>query len=98
MPFNSSYKDYEKTRYLNARDKFRELANVIIGDPLSTHIIKTATQDDKIRYLVVDRGQVPKEGDVAVASTPKGLRVGRLKKEMASENVWGKVIWYIQEG
>ncbi|MDR2179713.1 MAG: hypothetical protein LBP21_05360 [Synergistaceae bacterium] len=84
-------------RNLNARDQFRELGNQIIRDPLSTHIIKTATRDEKVRYLVVDRGRLPKAGDVAVICTPFGLRAERIKEANALGDVWGKVVWYIQE-
>jgi hypothetical protein len=97
MPFNSSYKDYDKLRYLNARDCFRNLAGIIVRDPLSTHLIKTVTREGKIRYLVVDRAQFPEEGDLAVICTPHGLRVGRLKRLVSSEDAWGKIIWFIQE-
>jgi hypothetical protein len=44
MPFNSSYRDFDKLKYLNARDCFRNLAGIIVRDPLSTHLIKTATR------------------------------------------------------
>jgi hypothetical protein len=98
MPFNSSYKDYDKLRYLNARDFFRNLANVVIRDPLSTHIIKMSARDDKVRYIIVDRSQSPDEGDIAVVCTPRGLRVGRIKRADPREDIWGKVVWYIQEG
>jgi hypothetical protein len=98
MPFNSSYKDYDKVRYLNAREIFRNLGNVIIRDPLSTHIIKVPAKNDKVCYVIVDRGQIPEEGDLALMCTPYGLRAGRIKHRLAIEDIWGKIIWYIKEG
>lgn len=97
MPFNSSYQDDEKLRYLNARERFRSLANVIVRDPLSTHIIQTSTLDNKTHFLVVDRAQIPGEGDMAVVATSDGLRFGKITKAAPSKNLWGKITWVVQE-
>ncbi|MDR0653644.1 MAG: hypothetical protein LBG12_10130 [Synergistaceae bacterium] len=98
MPFDSSYKDFDKLRYMDSRDYFASLAGFIVKEPLSTHIIKTTAPSGKVRYLVVDRASIPGEGDMAVVCTDGGLKVGRLKRAISTKNIWGKVIWYIQEG
>ena len=98
MPFDSSYKDFNKLRYMDSRDYFASLAKFIVKEPLSTHIIKTATPSGKPRYLVVDRASVPDEWDMAIVCTDGGLRIGRLKRAIPVKNIWGKVIWFIQEG
>jgi hypothetical protein len=98
MPFNSSYKDFDKLRYADSREYFAGLAKYIVKEPLSTHIIKTASASGKTRYLVVNRAALPEEGDMAMVCTDHGLRVGRLKRAVSLKDIWGKVIWVIQEG
>jgi hypothetical protein len=97
MPFNSSYRDFDKSRYLDAREQVRNLANIIVRDPLSTHIIKMSV-NGHARYLVVDRAMMPGDGDIAVICTPRGLRAVTVKQVVPEEDIWGKVTWYIQEG
>ena len=55
MPFDSSYTDHDKVRYFDSQDFLVSIAKKIIRDPLSTHVIKTATRSGKIRFLIVDR-------------------------------------------
>jgi hypothetical protein len=98
MPFDNSYKDFDRQRYLDSRDYLAGLARLIVKEPLSTHIIRTAMPDGKTRYLVVDRAAIPEEGDIALVCTDNGLRVGRIKRIGSARDIWGKVIWYIQEG
>jgi hypothetical protein len=83
---------------MDSRDYFIALAKLIVKDPLSAHIFKTLAPSGKSRYLVVDRASVPEEGDMVVACTGGGLRVGRLKRAVSMKNIWGKVVWLIQEG
>jgi hypothetical protein len=98
MPFNNTYTDFDKQRYPDSRDYFISLAKFIVKEPLSTHIVKTVTPFGKIRYLVIDRARVPAEGDMVIACTDRGLRVGRLRHAASMKNIWGKVIWSIHEG
>jgi hypothetical protein len=97
MPFNSSYKDYDRVRCLNAREQLRGLAEVMVRDPLSTHVIETSKAEEKARYIVVDRAAMPDEGDTVLAATDDGLRVGIMLHAGARKNVWGKVTWVIQK-
>jgi hypothetical protein len=97
MPFQSSYQDFEKQRYLNAREQFMNLGQIIVRDPLSTHIIKVSTSTDKICYFVVDRSRLPAEGDLALLCTDRGLRFVKVNQMPAMEDIWGKVIWTIRE-
>jgi hypothetical protein len=62
MPFNSSYRDFDRQRYIDSRDYFIGLAKLVVREPLSTHIVKTTTPSGKISYLVVDRSITPDEG------------------------------------
>ena len=98
MPFDGSYIDHDKQRYLNSQDYLIGIARQIIRDPLSTHIIKTCTNSGKIRFLIVDRACIPTEGDIAVVSGENGLRAGRITGDVTGKDIWGKVIWYFQEG
>jgi hypothetical protein len=98
MPFSNGHKDFDKLRYADSREYFAGLAKYIVSEPISTHIIKTASPSGKICYLVVDRGKVPDEGDMVVVCTDNGLRVGRLKRAVSRKDIWGKVIWTLQEG
>jgi hypothetical protein len=97
MPFQSSYQDFEKLRYLNAREQLMRLAQIIVRDPLSTHIIKVSNSSDKICYLVVDRSSLPKEGDLALLCSEQGLRFVKVNQIPPMKDIWGKVIWRIQE-
>ena len=98
MPFSNSYRDFDGFKRPDSRDYFASLAKFIVREPLSTHIFRTVTPSGKTRYLVVDRAAVPGEGDMALVRTDNGLMVGRLKRAVPMKNIWGKVIWYIQEG
>jgi hypothetical protein len=98
MPFNRSYEDFDRQRYADSRDYFIGLAKLVVGEPLSTHIIKTLTPSGKTRYLVVDRSVIPDEGDTVIVRTDYGLKVGRLKRAAPAKCIWGKVVWFIQEG
>ena len=98
MPFDGSYIDHDKERYLDSQDYLAGIARKIIRDPLSTHVIKSYTSSGKIRFLIVDRSRVPAEGDIAVVSGDNGLRVGRIKGKIIGRDILGKVIWFLQEG
>lgn len=98
MPFDSSYIDHDKQRYIDSQDFLAGLARNIIRDPLSVHVIKTYTESGKIRYLIVDKARIPEEGDFAVVAGDNGLRVGRLRRKVTTQDIWGKVIWFLQEG
>lgn len=98
MPFNSSYVDFDRHRYADSREYLAGLARLMVKEPLSTRIIRTATGTGKTRYLVVDCSQIPDEGDMAVICTDYGLKAGRLKRVSSKKNIWGKVVWLIQEG
>ena len=98
MPFDNSYKDFDKQGYADSRDYFVSLGKVIVKEPLVTHILKTASPSGKTRYLVVDRSIIPEEGDMAIVCTDNGLRIGRVKRLSSVKNIWGKVVWVIQEG
>ncbi|MDR1579482.1 MAG: hypothetical protein LBS35_03935 [Synergistaceae bacterium] len=97
MPFDSSYRDFDRQRYIDSRDFFAGLAKVIVKEPLSTHIVRIAAPSGKTRYLVVDRSKIPAEGDIAVIRTDNGLRIGRVRRLASLKNIWGKVIWILQE-
>ncbi|MDR1515093.1 MAG: hypothetical protein LBS45_05305 [Synergistaceae bacterium] len=98
MPFGSSYTDFDRHKYIDSRDYLIGIAKIIVREPLSTHIVKTAAPGGKIRYLVVDRSQIPGEGDMAVVRTDSGFKAGVVKRAVLAGNAWGKVIWFIQEG
>jgi hypothetical protein len=97
MPFQSSYQDFEKMRYLNAREQFMRLGQIIVRDPLSTHIIKVSDPAGKTCFLVVDRARLSVEGDLALLCTVQGLRFGKVKQTSSAEDIWGKVMWTIKE-
>jgi hypothetical protein len=97
VPFSNGYKDFDKLRYADSREYFAGLAKYIVKEPLSTHIIKTASPSGKTRYLVVDRAALPEEGDMVIACTDNGLRIGRLKRAVSPRAIWGKVVWALQE-
>jgi hypothetical protein len=98
MPFDSSYRDFDRQRYIDSRDCFAELAKLVVREPLVTHIVRTVTPSGKIRYLVVDKSKVPGEGDLAVVCTDTGLKVGRIRRLASMKNIWGKIVWVLQEG
>ena len=98
MPFDGSYIDHDKQRYLDSRDYLAGIARKIIRDPLSTHVIRTCTTSGKIRFLIVDRASIPTEGDIAVVSGDNGLRAGRIKGDVTGKDIWGKIIWFLQQG
>jgi hypothetical protein len=98
MPFDNSYKDFDKHEYADSRDYFVSLGKVIVKEPLATHILKTASPSGKTRYLVIDRSIIPEESDMAIVCTDNGLRIGRVKRVSSVKNIWGKVVWVIQEG
>ena len=98
MPFDGSYIDHDKQRYLDSQDYLVGIARNIIRDPLSVHVIKTHTKSGKIRFLIVDRTCAPDDGDIAVISGDNGLRAGRITGDVTSKDIWGKVIWVLQEG
>ena len=98
MPFDDSYIDHDKQRYLDSQDYLVGIAKKIIRDPLSTHVIKTCTSSGKIRFLIVDRICIPTEGDIAVVSGDYGLRAGRVKRKIIGRDIFGEVIWILQEG
>jgi hypothetical protein len=97
MPFQGSYQEFEKLRYLNTREQIMRLARIIVRDPLSTHIIKASNAPDKICYLVVDRSTLPREGDLALLCSEHGLRFAKVNQIPPMQDIWGKVIWRIQE-
>jgi hypothetical protein len=98
MPFDSSYIDHDKQRYIDSQDYFAAIAKRVVCDPLSTHVIKTTTQAGKTRFLVVDRARVPNEGNLVIVTTEHGLRLGRVKRHVSMDNIWGTVIWFLEEG
>jgi hypothetical protein len=97
VPFDSSYADHDKQRHLDSRDFLAGIARRIIRDPLSTHVIKTATRSGKTRYLVVDRTRIPAEGSFVLVATDNGLRLGRTRRAVSMEHIWGTVIWLLRE-
>ena len=98
MPFGGSYIDHDKQRYLDSQDYLAGIVRKIIRDPLSVHVIKTHTSSGKICFLIVDRTRVPIEGDIAVVSGDNGLRAGRVRGKIIGKDIFGKVIWFLQEG
>jgi hypothetical protein len=98
LPFDSSYSDFDKHRFIDAREYFISLARIIVKEPLATHIVRTTAPSGKTRFFVVDRSAVLEEGDIAVVCTDHGLRAGRIKRLASMNHVWGKIVWVIQEG
>ena len=98
MPFDGSYIDHDKGKYFDSQDYLVAVARRIIRDPLSTHVIKTETKEGKIRFLIVDRKSIPEEGDIAVISGDFGYKAGRVKGRITANNVFGKVVWILQQG
>ena len=98
MPFDASYIDHDKGKYFDSQDYLVAVARKIIRDPLSTHVIKMETKEGKIRFLIVDRKSIPKGGEIAVISGDFGYKAGRVKSGITANNVFGKVIWILQEG
>jgi hypothetical protein len=83
---------------MDARDRFIDLAGFVVKEPISTHLVKTRTNNGKIRYLVIDRAVLPQEGSLIVINTVGGLRVGRLKGKVPLDVFWGTVIWFLEQG
>jgi hypothetical protein len=98
VPFDSSCVDFDRHKYADSRDYLVGLARIIVKEPLSTHIVRTRTLSGKTRYLVIDRAQAPAEGDIAVICADSGLKAGRLRRVTSREDIWGKVVWVIEEG
>jgi hypothetical protein len=52
----------------------------------------------KIRYPVGDRPKVPDEGDLAVVCSDNGLKVREMRRPVSTKNIWGRIVWVLQEG
>ena len=83
---------------MDAREQFVRLAPLVVRDPLSTRLIRTHTAAGKVRWLVVDRAARPKAGDLVLVERGAGYRVARLRADVPPEEVWGAVVWFVEQG
>ena len=98
MPFESSFIDPERNLPPDSREFSASLASLVVQEPISTTIIKSATKEGRRRYLVMDRAHRPEEGELIVVAGRYRHKLARYVPTITPEHIYGTVLWILQEG
>ena len=98
MPFESSFIDPGRGLPPDSREFFAGLAPLVVREPISTCIIKSATRNGRRRYLVVDRAHTPEEGELIVVAARNRHKLAKYVPTIAPHAIYGTVLWVLQEG
>lgn len=98
MPFANSFVVRDDDAFTDCRTCFRGLADEVVRKPLSTFILRVKSPEGRTRFLIVDKNRVPSDGERILQSTSNGFRETFFAPGIRQADVWGCVVWRLEEG
>ncbi len=99
MPFANSYVE-DPHAGENGEDALRcfaALGSLVVRRPLSTFVVRSKSPGGGMRFLFVDRVEVPREGGSVLLATAHGLKEILYDESTPKRNIWGTVVWVLEQ-